>query len=98
MRLLSFPFAFEVDDDSFGNMVGNDGAPGAAFPRTLESILDVVFLRENVRDNDACSPKACFFAFSLADFHLSRACAVSLACRAAASLDFAFRLSRVERT
>ena len=55
-------------------------------------------LRENVRDNCCCKPVARFLAISFADFHLSRACAVSLTCFAAASLDLACLLSRVVRT
>lgn len=79
-------------------MGGNAPAdPGLAWPELLGSFI-TDFLRENVRDSCVVSSVAPFLATSLADFHLSLACTVSLALLAAASLDFACLFSLSLRT
>lgn len=54
-------------------------------------------LKDDFRWNVWDSPSACFFARFLAALHLSRACSLSLALLAAASLDLASLLSRLVR-
>ena len=101
VRLLcSFFFAFEPLVAVTGANGGNKASsvPGLAWPRTFCSGCFTDFARENVRDNCACNPSVRFLATSFADFHLSRACAVSRALLIAASLDFACLFSRVVRT
>ena len=98
--LLSFFFPFDAGD-AWPNGTGDKAAsvPGLAWPRPFSGSGRLAdFLRENVRENWVCNPIACFLAISFADFHFSRACAVSLTLWTAFSLDFASLLSRVART